>query len=153
MNYNKVSLFLNAIIFYLPFLLNFLKKKKIFFNGRIHGIRKVPGQTLNPHHNWDLHHRWVWGSNSHLCSNLNHWSQILNPLCHSRAPWMYVLYLSVCLSVCLCRLFRAAPAAYGSSQARGWIGTPAASLHHSHSNARLELNLPSTPQLMAVPDP
>ena len=33
-------------------------------------------------------------------------------------------------------LFRAAPAAYGSSGARGRIGAVAAGLHHSHSNAR-----------------
>ena len=32
--------------------------------------------------------------------------------------------------------FRAAPAAYGCSQARGWIGATAASLHQSYSNAR-----------------
>ena len=31
-------------------------------------------------------------------------------------------------------LFRAAPSAYGGSQARGWIGTTAASLPQSHSN-------------------
>ena len=31
-------------------------------------------------------------------------------------------------------LFRAAPTAYGSSQARGRIGATAASLHHGHSN-------------------
>ena len=31
-------------------------------------------------------------------------------------------------------LFRAEPAAYGSSQVRGQIGAAAASLHHSHSN-------------------
>ena len=31
--------------------------------------------------------------------------------------------------------FRAAPVAYGSSQARGQIGAAAASLYHSHSNA------------------
>ena len=30
--------------------------------------------------------------------------------------------------------FRAVPKAYGSSQARGWIGAVAAGLHHSHSN-------------------
>ena len=30
---------------------------------------------------------------------------------------------------------KAAPVAYGGSQARGWIGAVAASLHHSHSNA------------------
>ena len=35
--------------------------------------------------------------------------------------------------------FRAAPMAYGSSQVRGRIG--AASLHHSHSNARPEQHL------------
>ena len=35
-------------------------------------------------------------------------------------------------------LFRAAPVAYGSSQARGQIGDAAAGLHHSHSNARSE---------------
>ena len=33
-------------------------------------------------------------------------------------------------------LFRAIPATYRSSQARGRIGAMAASLHHSHSNAR-----------------
>ena len=34
----------------------------------------------------------------------------------------------------LFRLFRATPAAYGRSQARGRIGAAAAGLHHSHSN-------------------
>jgi len=50
-------------------------------------------------------------------------------------------------------LFRAAPAAYGGSQARGLIGAVAASPHHSHSNARSELRLRPTPQLTATPDP
>ena len=49
--------------------------------------------------------------------------------------------------------FRAAPVAYGSSQARGWIKPTAASLHHSHSNARSKLHLRSTPQLTAMLDP
>ena len=40
-------------------------------------------------------------------------------------------FLSFCLS-------RAAPVAYGGSQARGAIGAVAASLHHSHSNAGSE---------------
>ena len=40
-------------------------------------------------------------------------------------------------------LNRAALAAYGSSQARGRIGAAAASLHHSHSNTRSELQLPA----------
>ena len=50
-------------------------------------------------------------------------------------------------------LFRAAPMAYGGSQARGRIGAVAASLHQSHSDARSELRLQPTPQLMAMPDP
>ena len=38
-------------------------------------------------------------------------------------------------------LFRAAPTAYGGSQARGLIGAIAAGLYHSHSNARSEPHL------------
>ena len=50
-------------------------------------------------------------------------------------------------------LFRAAPAAYGGSQAKGQIGATAAGLHHSHSNAGSEQCLQPTPQLTAMPDP
>ena len=35
-------------------------------------------------------------------------------------------------------VFRAAPTAYGGSQARGRIGAVAAGLHHSHSHAESE---------------
>ena len=49
-------------------------------------------------------------------------------------------------------LFRAAPAAYGSSQASGEIGATAAGLHHSHSNTGSRLHLQPTPQLVAMPD-
>ena len=44
-------------------------------------------------------------------------------------------------------LFRTAPMAYGSSQARDWIRAAAAGLHHSHSNVGSELYLWLTPQL------
>ena len=47
----------------------------------------------------------------------------------------------------------AAPAAHGGSQARGRIGTVAAGLHHSHSNAGSEPRLQPTPRLMARLDP
>ena len=50
-------------------------------------------------------------------------------------------------------LFRAAPAAYGGSQARGLIWAVAASLPHSHGRARSEPCLRPTPQLMAMPNP
>ena len=50
-------------------------------------------------------------------------------------------------------LFRAAPVAYGSSQARDQIETAAAGQYHRHSNATSEPCLQPTPQLMATPDP
>ena len=48
--------------------------------------------------------------------------------------------------------FRAAPTAYGSSQARGWIRAVAAGLNHSHNNMGSKLHLPPIPQPMAMPD-
>ena len=53
---------------------------------------------------------------------------------------------------CFC-LFRATPAAYGNSQAKGQIGATAAGLHHSHGSSGSEAHLQPTPQLMAMPDP
>ena len=50
-------------------------------------------------------------------------------------------------------LFRAAPAACGGSQARGFIMAIAAGLHHSPSNDRFKPSLQPTPQLTAMPDP
>ena len=61
-----------------------------------------------------------------------------------------VIYLFI---FCLFVFSRDAPAAYGSSQARGLIGTVATGLHRSHSNAVSERNLQPSPQLMAMPDP
>ena len=45
------------------------------------------------------------------------------------------LYRIKMFSLFFC-LFRAAPTAYGGSQARGQIGAVASVLHYSHSNAR-----------------
>ena len=45
--------------------------------------------------------------------------------------------------------FRAIPAAYGGSQARGPIRAVATGLCHSHSNARSEPHLRPTPRLIA----
>ena len=50
-------------------------------------------------------------------------------------------------------LFRATPMAHGGSQARGRIRAVAAGLRHSHSNARLEPCLQTTPHLTAMLDP
>ena len=54
---------------------------------------------------------------------------------------------------CLFASSRAAPAAYGGSQARGLIGAVDAGLHQSHSNGGSELCLQPTPQPMATPGP
>ena len=62
---------------------------------------------------------------------------------------MNLIILFVCLFVYLfiyC-LFRAVSTAYGSSQARGWIGAAAAGLCQSHSNTGSEPLLWPTPQL------
>ena len=50
-------------------------------------------------------------------------------------------------------LFRAAPAAYGGSQARGLIRAVVAALCQSHSNSGSEPNLQPTPQLTETLDP
>ena len=66
--------------------------------------------------------------------------------------WSYSFFFFFCL-FCLFAFFRAAPVAYGDSQARGLIGAVAAGLHHSHSNTRSEPHLQPTPLLKATPDP
>ena len=49
-------------------------------------------------------------------------------------------------------LFKAEPAAYGGSQAKGRIGAVATSLRHSHSNTKSQPHLQPTPQLRATQD-
>ena len=61
-----------------------------------------------------------------------------------------ILFLFFFLIFNFC-LFRATPSAYGSSQARGWMGAIAAGLHRSHSNTGAEPHLQPTPQLTAMP--
>ena len=49
--------------------------------------------------------------------------------------------------------FRTMGVAYGSSQARGWIGAAAAGHSHSHRNTRSEPQLWPTSQVTTTPDP
>ena len=77
-------------------------------------------------------------------------------LCHLPAVYLGSFYLFIYVFMYLfiyLLLFRAALAAYGSSQARGLIGAVATSLHHSHSNVGSKRSLQPTPQLMALPNP
>ena len=60
-------------------------------------------------------------------------------------------FIIICIFIYLFAcLFRAAPVAYGGSQARGPIGATAAGLCHSHSNTVFEPHLQSIPQLTAT---
>ena len=72
-------------------------------------------------------------------------------LSYSYCIYIYV-FIFIYLFIYFC-LFRAAPTAYGGSQARGLIGAVVAGLYHSCSNMGSELHLLPTPQLTAMPDP
>ena len=61
---------------------------------------------------------------------------------HSVVQNFFYFFILIFLSFCL---FRAVPVAYEGSLARSPIGVVAASLHHSHSNARSEPDLRPTP--------
>ena len=81
--------------------------------------------------------------NLHLCRDLSHCNQILNPLC--TAGILHIIFLFFCL-------FRASLGAYGSSQARSRIGDTAAGLHYSHSNLGSEPRLWTTPLPTSTPE-
>jgi len=57
------------------------------------------------------------------------------------------------LALCFVYLSRAAPLAYGSSQAMGRLRTVATRLQHIHSNSGSQQHLQPAPQLTAIPDP
>ena len=63
------------------------------------------------------------------------------------------LFPSFIFAVVAVLFLRAAPKAYGGSQARGPIRAVAVDLRHSHSNAGSEPHVQPIPELMAMPDP
>ena len=81
-------------------------------------------------------------NSEHLCSYKNLYLVFIAPLfVVSKVCNGEILKFSLSRLLCYPFFFlffflRAAPMAYESSQARGWIGAAAASLCHSHSNAR-----------------
>ena len=103
----------------------------------------------NIHNSWGLIPR----NNCYICfihSLLFYLLILSHNLCkHPKQDWLKTFLANVFLFL----LFRAAPVAYGSSQARGRIGATAAGLHHSHSNAGSEPRLLPTPQFMTMLDP
>ena len=73
-----------------------------------------------------------------------HWLKVSRCFISS---FIFLLSISCCILLCLSYLspffflvFRASIMAYGSSQARGWIGATAASHSHSHSNAKFPIH-------------
>ena len=91
--------------------------------------------------------RWWWPHRVHLEVFLPlqfFWTSLRRTGVNSLNVWWNSPRLFLLIIFVFC-LFRATPAAYGGSQARGLIGAIAAGLHHSHSHARSELRLPPTP--------
>ena len=91
--------------------------------------------TRDPSRVGNLHHSsWQHWTLNPLSRDRTHVlmdiSQVRQPLSHDRN--------SMCLGFFFFLLYRAAPAAYGSSQAGGQIGVAAAGLHHSHSHTGFE---------------
>ena len=72
---------------------------------------------------------------------------------HEKIAKPIFIFLFYFIFFCLFAISRAAPEAYGGSQARGLMGVVAAGLHQSHSNAGSEPSLLPTPQLVATLDP
>ena len=62
-----------------------------------------------------------------------------------RFPFVHPSPAFICRIFIFLSFFRAAPVAYGGSQARGLVGAVAACLCHRHSNARSDLHLLPTP--------
>ena len=87
---------------------------------------------------------WICGSQSHRLRR--NWALAPNSS-RTSGLWSHVfLFLPFCL-------LRAAPMAYGRSQARGRIGAAAAGLLHSHSHARSKPRLGLNAAATATLDP
>ena len=109
-------------------------------------------------HEFSVYTCWVL-THASTCQDILPYFRKFHHNCCQLIPAYILLEVTTFLSFFYCSflfiyflLFRAAPVAYGSSQAMGWIGAAAASLCHSHSTAGSELSLWPTPQLMAAPD-
>ena len=83
---------------------------------------------------------WVFGSSCRQATQMSEWDRL-------------VFFGFFCLFFCLFAFPRAAPAAYGGSQARGLIGDVAYWPMPNHSNEGSEPRLQPPPQLTATPDP
>ena len=64
--------------------------------------------------------------------------------------FLFLFFLGVVVVVLL---FRAAPVAYGSSEARGPVGATAVGLSHNQSNSGSKQHLQPTPQLKVTLHP
>ena len=82
---------------------------------------------------------WTWVLTEIISGpSLTHWATVGTTNYHrfwlgNKVRWL--------LHFCCCCCFGVAAMAYGSSQARHWIGATAAGLHHSHNNTRPEMHL------------
>ena len=121
-------------------------------------IAKTPSQCIQPQFHWLLpsslwEFDFLHPKSYFLKEDSNIWNLICILHLMSMFSVIFLLVLGDGITIFIYLLFRAAPAAYRVSKARGQIAGTAASLRHSHSNIGSELHLRPTPQLMAMPDP
>ena len=122
-------------------LFHLLKFLFIWFDGYTCGIWKFQGQGLNLSHSCcNLHHTY---------GNIGSFNR-LTRLKIELAPPQQPKPLQV---GSFGGWGAGATAVHGGFQARSQIGAVVTGIHHSHSNARPEVHLQPTPQLMAMPDP
>ena len=119
------------------------------FIGTLFIIAKMQKQPECPSTDEWIKKMWHMHAHTH---RMDSYSAIkMNKILPSGRHYVFfVLFFGV---FCFCLVFRAISMAYGSSQARGIIRSTVARLLHSHSNARFELYLHPTLQLMETPDP
>ena len=101
--------------------------------GTVPQIRLLKQQTLSPHGSGGWKAKvtsagWVSSGAALLGWQTATLLLHLHKVCPRLHPW------GPCVLISSCFLFRASPAPYGGSQARGPTGAAAAGLHHSHSN-------------------
>ena len=119
------------------------------------GIRAAAAGLHHSHSNTGSLTHWTRpgvkpASSKILVGFLTHWAT-MGTLFKSHLIFFY-FFVFLSFVVVVVAISWAAPAAYGDSQARGWIGAIATGLRQSHCNAGSEPRLQPTPQLTATPD-
>ena len=134
------------------FLKNITYFHQFSFHFSHHCWETVPNRAVTP--------AWVQGKGDQeqIWATCGYWrkTRIRAVFCQPLRFWRVSHHRNMVLTQSLfffLSFFRAAPAAYGDSQARGLMGGTTAGLHHSPSNEGSKPRLRPTPQLTAILHP